>query len=52
MKKPKDKWLKKELTLRPGIKELAKAVIEQWQDDGCPACDAEAIKYWKKIVED
>lgn len=50
MKKNDRPWTKRELTLRYGLIELAKAVIEQWKLDGCPACDAEAIEYWKGIV--
>ena len=50
MKKRNKRWTKRELTLRPGVVELAKAVIEQWKRDGCPAKDAEAIKYWEGIV--
>ena len=51
MKKRKPKaWTKRELALRPGPVQLALAVIEQWKRDGCPAKDAEAIKYWESIV--
>lgn len=49
--KQQDKpWTKEELTLRQGPVELAKAVIEQWKRDGCPKRDAEAINYWKGVV--
>lgn len=51
MSKPKDHWTKRELTLRQGVKELAKAVIEQWIEDGKPECDAEVIKLWKSIAD-
>lgn len=50
MKKLK-KWTKRELTLRPGVIELAKAVIEQWKADGCPQSDLECIKYWQSIID-
>lgn len=50
MSKPKDHWTKRELTLRQGVKELAKAVIEQWILDGKPECDAEVIKLWENIA--
>lgn len=43
-------WTRRELTLRSGPVELAKAVIEQWKIDGCPAKDAEAIEYWKEVI--
>lgn len=43
-------WTKRELTLRCGIIELAKAVIEQWHKDGRPACDKEAIVFWKQLI--
>lgn len=51
MGKPKDRWTKTELTLRPGPKELAKAVIEQWHLDGEPECDRAAIEYWKGVIK-
>ena len=44
-------WTKRELTLRSGPVELAKAVIEQWVLDGKPERDREAIKYWENIVK-
>ena len=50
MSKPKDRWTKRELTLRSGIIELAKAVIEQWIEDGKPEKDAETIKFWQAIT--
>lgn len=43
-------WTKRELTLRYGPVELAKAVIEQWKLDGCPESDKQAIEYWKGVV--
>lgn len=47
----KDKpWTKKELSLRAGYVELAKAVVEQWKKDGQP--DAELIPFWIKLVEE
>lgn len=52
MNKPKDRWTKSELTLRPGPVELAKAVIKQWVDDGKPECDAEAIEQWKAVLRE
>lgn len=51
MSKPKDRWTKRELTLRSGIIELAKAVIEQWIEDGRPEKDAEVIKFWQAIAD-
>lgn len=50
MKKEKP-WTKKELTLRLGPVELARAVIEQWIADGRPAKDVEAIKYWQGVID-
>ena len=46
----KDKpWTRKELSLRIGFGELAKAVIEQWHKDGEPECDRETMQYWFNI---
>ena len=46
----KDKpWTRKELSLRIGFGELAKAVIEQWHKDGEPECDREAMQYWFNV---
>lgn len=50
MSRPKEEWTKRELTLRSGVIELAKAVIEQWVLDGRPEKDLEAIKFWEKIA--
>ena len=47
----KDKpWTKKELSLRAGYVELAKAVVEQWKKDGQP--DSELIPFWIKLIEE
>lgn len=43
-------WTHKELSLRIGFKELAKAIIEQWHKDGEPECDREAINNWFNIL--
>lgn len=43
-------WTKKELSLRAGYVELAKAVVEQWKKDGQP--DAELIPFWIKLIEE
>lgn len=51
MSRPKDRWTKRELTLRSGIIELAKAVIEQWVEDGKPEKDTEVIKFWQSIAD-
>lgn len=48
--KKDSEWTKRELTLRCGVVELAKAVIEQWIKDGRPACDRESIIFWKQIA--
>lgn len=51
MKDKDDKpWTKKELSLRVGYVELAKAVVEQWKKDGMP--EAELIPFWIKIIEE
>lgn len=51
MKDKDDKpWTKKELSLRVGYVELAKAVIEQWKKDGQP--ESELIPFWIKLIED
>jgi len=50
MKRPKTRWTKRELTLRQGVQQLAKAVIEQWVEDGKPECDKQVIEYWKAIA--
>lgn len=44
-------WTKKELSMRVGVEELAKAVIWQWHLDGEPKADLPAIKYWERILE-
>lgn len=46
----KKKWTRRELTLRPGMNELAQAVIEQWVKDGKPVSDIEGIKCWKEVL--
>lgn len=45
------KWTRSELTLKPGLKNLAEAVIRQWHIDGEPECDIETIYLWKKLLE-
>ena len=51
MKDKDDKpWTKKELSLRVGYVELAKAVVEQWKKDGMP--EAELIPFWIGIIEE
>ena len=50
-KQEQDKpWTRKELSLRVGYVELAKAVVEQWKKDGMP--EAELIPFWIKIIEE
>lgn len=44
-------WTRKELSMRIGFGELAKAVIEQWHKDGEPDCDREAMEYWLKVKQ-
>lgn len=44
-------WTKKELMLRPGFVELAKAIVEQWHKDGCPAADKKGIEFWQEIID-
>ena len=47
----KDKpWTKKELSLRVGYVELAKAVVEQWKKDGQP--ESELIPFWIELIKD
>lgn len=48
----KDKpWTKQELTVYAnGTIALAKAVIKQWEKDGRPKRDEQAIQYWKGVV--
>lgn len=43
-------WTKKELSLRVGYVELAKAVVEQWKKDGQP--ESELIPFWIKLIEE
>lgn len=45
-------WTRKELSMRIGFGELAKAVIEQWVRDGRPAADHEAMDYWFKVKQE
>ena len=48
---PKDKpWTKKELSLRVGYIELAKAIVEQWKKDGQP--ESELIPFWIQLIEE
>ena len=51
--KSQDKsWTKQELTVYSnGTIALAKAVIKQWEKDGCPKRDEQAINYWKEVVK-
>lgn len=42
----RNKWTRKELSLRLGTAELAAAVVEQWKKDGCPERDREAVEIW------
>ena len=44
-------WTRKELSMRIGFNELAKAVIEQWNKDGRPESDRKQIEYWFKVIE-
>ena len=47
----KDKpWTKKELSLRVGYIELAKAIVEQWKKDGQP--ESELIPFWIGLIEE
>ena len=46
---PSPKWTKSELELKPGIKYLVAAVIEQWQKDGQP--QDPGIKPWLSIAK-
>ena len=48
-KRNPERYTKRELTLRLGYGELAKAVIEQWHNDGEPPCDRIAIDIWLDI---
>ena len=50
-KKKDEPWTKKELMLRPGFVELAKAIVEQWHKDGCPATDKKGIEFWQEIID-
>lgn len=50
MNEKKDAWTKKELSLRPGVRQLAQAVIEQWLKDGKPKKDYPQIKLWADII--
>lgn len=43
-------WTKKELSLRVGYGELAKAVVEQWKKDGQP--ESELIPFWIDMIEE
>ena len=43
-------WTKKELSLRVGYIELAKAIVEQWKKDGQP--ESELIPFWIKLIEE
>jgi hypothetical protein len=48
----RNQWTKRELTVyKNGTLELAKAVVRQWQLDGCPKQDLKAIEYWKGVIK-
>lgn len=45
-------WTKRELTISQNpVLDLIEAVLYQWQLDGCPKSDAEAIEWWKQLKE-
>lgn len=46
----KDNWMKSELSIRPGFKELAIEVCMQWVRDGKPEYDKESVKQWWKLA--
>lgn len=46
----KDKYTRRELSLRPGIRQLAAAVLEQWVADGKPSSDQPSIDIWIRVM--
>lgn len=46
----KDNWMKSELSIRAGFKELAIEVCMQWVRDGKPKHDKESVKQWWKLA--
>ena len=51
MQKPKDKWTKGELSLKPGYQHLAKEIIKQWVRDGKPESDRPQIEIWRRVLK-
>lgn len=47
---PDKPWTRKELSIRVGYVELAKAVVEQWKADGMP--ESELIPQWVQLIKD
>ena len=45
-----DKYMKSELSIRVGFKELAIEVCMQWVRDGKPEHDKESVKQWWKLA--
>lgn len=43
-------YTERELSLRPGIRQLASAVVEQWVRDERPVTDLPNIEVWIKIM--
>lgn len=52
MSKEDKPWTKREksVVVNP-VLSLAEAVIRQWELDGKPKSDEEAIKYWKGVMQ-
>jgi hypothetical protein len=46
----KDNWMKSELSIRAGFKELAIEVCMQWVRDGKPEYDKESVERWWKLA--
>lgn len=46
----KDNWMKSELSIRAGFKELAIEVCMQWVRDGKPEYDKESVEQWWKFA--
>lgn len=45
-----NKYMKSELSIRAGFKELAIEVCMQWVRDGKPEYDKESVKQWWKFA--
>lgn len=47
-----EKWTRDEMRVhKNGMSALAAAVIKQWQLDGKPEADRQAIEAWRRVID-